>query len=151
VFLGANLVPWAAKRQPVVSCFSAEAECRAVAYGVAQASWLRQLLQELHNPSSAPPSSTVTTSTRSISPPIPCITSARSTWRSTCTSSASVSLAVTFGFSASPPHCSSSTSSRRGYHRMYSSIFDPVSTSVHDRIETSEGGGCVRAHLGFQG
>ncbi|WVZ86115.1 hypothetical protein U9M48_032949 [Paspalum notatum var. saurae] len=39
VFLGGNLVSW-----------SAEAEYRAVANGVAEASWLRQLLAELHSP-----------------------------------------------------------------------------------------------------
>jgi hypothetical protein len=50
VFLGANLVSWAAKRQPVVSHSSAEAEYRAVANGVTEASWLRQLLHELHSP-----------------------------------------------------------------------------------------------------
>jgi hypothetical protein len=47
---GANLVSWAAKRQPVVSRSSAEAEYRAVANSVAEASWLRQLLHELHSP-----------------------------------------------------------------------------------------------------
>jgi hypothetical protein len=41
VFLGANLVSWATKRQPIVSRSSAEAEYRAVANGVAEASWLR--------------------------------------------------------------------------------------------------------------
>jgi hypothetical protein len=46
VFLGANLVSWAAKRQRVVSRSGAEAEYRAVA----EASWPRQLLHELHNP-----------------------------------------------------------------------------------------------------
>jgi hypothetical protein len=50
VFLDANLVSWVAKRQPVVSGSSAEAEYRAVANGVAEASWMRQLLHELHNP-----------------------------------------------------------------------------------------------------
>jgi hypothetical protein len=50
VFLGANLVSWAAKRQPVVSRSSAEAEYRAMANGVEEASWLRQLLHELHSP-----------------------------------------------------------------------------------------------------
>jgi hypothetical protein len=49
VFLGANLVSWAAKCQPVVSCSSVEAKYCAVANGVTEASWLRQLLQELHN------------------------------------------------------------------------------------------------------
>jgi hypothetical protein len=43
VFLGA-------KRQPIVSRSSAEAEYRAVANGMVEASWLRQLLHELHSP-----------------------------------------------------------------------------------------------------
>jgi hypothetical protein len=38
VFLGTNLVSWAAKRQPVISCSSAEAEYRVVANGVVDAS-----------------------------------------------------------------------------------------------------------------
>jgi hypothetical protein len=38
------------KRQNVVSRSSAEAEYRAMANGVAEACWLRQLLQELHAP-----------------------------------------------------------------------------------------------------
>src|SRR4029078_9071197 len=49
VFLGGNLVSWSSKRQPVVSRSSAEAEYRAVANGVAETSWLRQLLAELHS------------------------------------------------------------------------------------------------------
>jgi hypothetical protein len=40
VFLETNLVSWAAKRQPVVSCSSTEAEYRVVANGVAKASEL---------------------------------------------------------------------------------------------------------------
>ena len=40
VFLGGNLVSWSSKRQPVVSRSSAEVEYRAVANGVAEASWL---------------------------------------------------------------------------------------------------------------
>ncbi|XP_025792164.1 uncharacterized protein LOC112873429 [Panicum hallii] len=50
IFLGGNLVSWSSKRQPVVSRSSTEAEYRAVANGVAEASWLRQLLAELHSP-----------------------------------------------------------------------------------------------------
>ena len=50
VFLGGSLVSWSSKRQPTVSRSSAEAEYRAVANGVAEASWLRQLFQELHHP-----------------------------------------------------------------------------------------------------
>jgi hypothetical protein len=37
----------AAKRQPIISRSSAEAEYCVVVNGVAEASWLRQLLQEL--------------------------------------------------------------------------------------------------------
>ena len=50
LFLGDNLISWSSKRQNTVSRSSAEAEYRAVANGVAEASWLRQLLQELHAP-----------------------------------------------------------------------------------------------------
>ena len=50
VFLGDNLVSWSSKRQPTVSRSSAEAEYRVVANDVAEACWLRQLLQELHSP-----------------------------------------------------------------------------------------------------
>jgi hypothetical protein len=51
-FLGDNLVSWSAKRQTVVSRSSAEAEYHAVANGVAEATWLRQLLLELQAPPS---------------------------------------------------------------------------------------------------
>jgi hypothetical protein len=50
VFLGGNLVSWSSKRQPVVSRSSVEAEYRAMANGVAEAAWLRQLLAEVHSP-----------------------------------------------------------------------------------------------------
>jgi len=50
VFLGDNLVSWSSKRQNAVSRSSAEAKYRAVANVVAEVSWLRQLLVELHVP-----------------------------------------------------------------------------------------------------
>jgi hypothetical protein len=50
VFLRDNLVSWSAKWQTIVSCSSAEAECRAVANDVAEATWLHQLLHELQTP-----------------------------------------------------------------------------------------------------
>jgi hypothetical protein len=50
VFLGDNLVSWSSKRQNIVSHSSAKAEYRAVANGMAEACWLRQLLVELHIP-----------------------------------------------------------------------------------------------------
>ena len=50
IFLGDNLVSWSSKWQNTVSRSSAEAEYHAVANGVAEATWLRQLLIELHAP-----------------------------------------------------------------------------------------------------
>jgi hypothetical protein len=50
VFLGDNLISWSSKHQNTVSRSSAEAEYRAVANGVAEATWLRQLLLGLHTP-----------------------------------------------------------------------------------------------------
>jgi hypothetical protein len=50
VFLGDNLVSWSSKHQTTVSRSSAEAEYRVVANAVAEASWLRLLLLELHIP-----------------------------------------------------------------------------------------------------
>ena len=50
VFLGDNLVSWSSKRRNTMSRSSVEAEYCVVANGVAEASWLRQLLQKLHAP-----------------------------------------------------------------------------------------------------
>ncbi|KAJ0779315.1 putative RNA-directed DNA polymerase [Helianthus annuus] len=50
VFLGDNLISWSSKRQPTVSRSSAEAEYRGVANVVAEATWIRNLLLELHTP-----------------------------------------------------------------------------------------------------
>jgi len=50
VFLSDNFISWSSKRQNTVSRSSAEAEYRAVADGVAKATWLRQLLHEFHTP-----------------------------------------------------------------------------------------------------
>jgi hypothetical protein len=50
VFLRTNLISWSLKRQNVISRSSAEVEYRAVANGMAEACWLRQLLQDLHAP-----------------------------------------------------------------------------------------------------
>jgi len=48
VFLGDALISWSSKRQTTVSRSSAEAEYHGVANAVAECSWLRQLLGELH-------------------------------------------------------------------------------------------------------
>ncbi|GJW26125.1 ribonuclease H-like domain-containing protein [Tanacetum coccineum] len=48
VFLGDNLLSWSAKRQVTLSCSSAEAEYRGVANVVAETTWIRNLLLELH-------------------------------------------------------------------------------------------------------
>jgi hypothetical protein len=57
VYLGDNLVSWSSKRQHTVSRSSAEAEYRAVANAVAEATWICQLFHELHRPS--PPATVV--------------------------------------------------------------------------------------------
>jgi hypothetical protein len=49
MFLGTNIVSWATKRQHVLSRSSVEAEYRAMPNGMAEASWLHQLLHELHS------------------------------------------------------------------------------------------------------
>jgi hypothetical protein len=50
VFLGDSLISWFSKRQNTVSRSSTEAEYRAVANAVVEATWWRQLLTELHTP-----------------------------------------------------------------------------------------------------
>ena len=50
VFFGDNLILWSSKRQYTVSRSNAEAEYYDVSNIVAEASWLRQLLQKLHAP-----------------------------------------------------------------------------------------------------
>jgi hypothetical protein len=48
VFLGDNLISRSSKPQNIISYSSAETKYRTVANGVAEACWLRQLLQVLH-------------------------------------------------------------------------------------------------------
>ncbi|GJU62212.1 ribonuclease H-like domain-containing protein [Tanacetum coccineum] len=50
VFLGDNLLAWSSKRQDTFSCSSAEAKYRGVTNAVAETSWIRNLLRELHTP-----------------------------------------------------------------------------------------------------
>nr|GEZ10650.1 ribonuclease H-like domain-containing protein [Tanacetum cinerariifolium] len=53
IFLGNNLLSWSAKRQPMLSQSSAEADYRGVANAVGETCWLRNLLRELHTPLSS--------------------------------------------------------------------------------------------------
>nr|GEW60820.1 NBS-containing resistance-like protein [Tanacetum cinerariifolium] len=48
VFLGDNILMWSSKLQDTLSRSSAEAEYRGVANAVAETSWIRNLLHELH-------------------------------------------------------------------------------------------------------
>nr|GEY11605.1 ribonuclease H-like domain-containing protein [Tanacetum cinerariifolium] len=50
VVLGDNLLTWSSKRQDTLSRSSAEAEYCGVANAVAETSWIRNLLRELHTP-----------------------------------------------------------------------------------------------------
>ncbi|GJS80626.1 ribonuclease H-like domain-containing protein [Tanacetum coccineum] len=50
IFLGHNNLSWSFKRQPTLSRSSAESEYRSVANVVAETTWLRNLLRELHTP-----------------------------------------------------------------------------------------------------
>jgi hypothetical protein len=71
VFLGDNMVSWLAKRQIVVSCSSVEVEYHAVANGVTEATWLRQLLHELQTRRLGAHLSTTIISVPCTSPPTP--------------------------------------------------------------------------------
>lgn len=48
VFLGHNLLSWSSNRQHTISRSSVEAEYRGVANVVAETTWIRNLLRELH-------------------------------------------------------------------------------------------------------
>jgi len=55
LFLGPCLISWSAKKQPVVSKSSTEAEYRSLALATAELFWLRMLFQEFHLYLSTPP------------------------------------------------------------------------------------------------
>ena len=50
VFLGSNLISWAAKKQPTMSRSNAEAEYRAIAVATAEVTWISFILQGLGIP-----------------------------------------------------------------------------------------------------
>jgi hypothetical protein len=47
IFFGSNLISWCAKKQPMVSHSSTEAEYKSMANAIAELMWLQTLLQEL--------------------------------------------------------------------------------------------------------
>lgn len=53
-YVGGNLVTWRSKKQNVVARSSAEAEFRAVAHGICEVLWIKQLLEELKTTSPLP-------------------------------------------------------------------------------------------------
>lgn len=55
VYYGSNLISWTSKKQAVVSRSSTEAEYRALALVVAEISWLKSLISELHLPQPTSP------------------------------------------------------------------------------------------------
>jgi hypothetical protein len=126
IFLGGNLVSWSSKHQHVVSRSSAEAEYRVVANGVAEASWLRQLLAELHT---SPSRSTLIYCNNVSAVYLSTNTSGRSTWRSTYTLSViGLPWARCGSFMFGPPP-SSRTSSPKASRPRPSPSFAPASTS----------------------
>ncbi|GKC04796.1 ribonuclease H-like domain-containing protein [Tanacetum coccineum] len=50
IFLGDNLLSWSFKRQHTIFRYSAEVEYRGVVNVVAETTWIRNLLRELHSP-----------------------------------------------------------------------------------------------------
>jgi len=114
VFLGDNLISWSSKRQNTVSRSSAEAEYRAVANGVAEATWLRQWLHELHAPLCRATLVYLTTSAPSTYPPTRFSISELSILRLISTSSGNESPLVIFVFFMCLPLRSMQTSSPKG-------------------------------------
>ncbi|KAD3641993.1 hypothetical protein E3N88_31217 [Mikania micrantha] len=55
IFLGSNLVSWAARKQKTVSRSSTESEYKALADSVAELTWVQSLLRELRIPSASSP------------------------------------------------------------------------------------------------
>jgi hypothetical protein len=139
VFLGNNLISWSSKRQPVVSRSSAEAEYRVVANGVAEATWFRQLLHELHSP--------LTTSTLVFCDNVSAVYLSTNPVQHQRTKHVEIDLhfvreRVAYGAVRVlhvPTTSQFPTSSPRGFRRWSSRISDPVSTSAVARVSTAGG------------
>jgi hypothetical protein len=130
VFLGDNLVSWSTKRQTVVSRSSTEAKYRVVANGVAEATWLRQLLHELQTPPSQCTlvyCDNISTVYLSINP---ASINAPSMWRLIFILSERSLPSVKSVSSMSRQHRSSPTSSQRDSPPRCLMSFGPVSTSA---------------------
>jgi hypothetical protein len=130
VFLGDNLVSWSTKRQTVVSRSSTEDEYRAVATGMAEATWLRQLFHELQTCRLGALLSTATISALCISPSTPFSINAPSMWRLIFILSERRLPSVKSASSLSRRHRSSLTFSRRDSPPRCLMSVDPVSTSA---------------------
>jgi hypothetical protein len=129
-FLDGKMVSWSSKRQPVVSRSSAEVEYRVVANGVAEASWLRQLLAKLHSPlakNTLVYCDNVSVVYLSTNPVQHQVINGRSMWRLTCTLFETELLSVMFGFSMSRLPPSLPTSSPRACPPRLSRSFAPAS------------------------
>src|SRR6185503_8253597 len=48
--LGSRAIPWCSKRQPTVALSSTEAEYRSAAMAAQESTWLKQLMEDLHQP-----------------------------------------------------------------------------------------------------
>jgi hypothetical protein len=139
VFLGDNLVSWSSKWQPMVSRSSAEAEYRAVANVVVKASWLRQLLQELHGPLTKSSLIYCDNAVLSTCPLTQFSISAQSISRLISTSFASVLPLVMFVFFMSQRRLSLQTSSPRSCPLLSSPSSAPVLTSAPSTFRLREG------------
>lgn len=140
VFLGDKLISWLSKRQNTFSRSSAEAEYRAVANAVAEATWLRQLLSELHTPLRKTTLvycdniSTVYMSSNPVQHQSLFSISAPNMWRLIYTLFGSALHLVMFVSSMSQQHLSLPTYSPRGCLRQSSRRSGPVSTSARPTL-----------------
>ena len=126
VFFGDNLISWSSKRQTAVSRSSAKAEYKAVANAVAEVSWLRQLLAELHAPVAELPWFTAIISAPSTCLPIPYSISALNMLRLIFTLFGSVLLQELFTFFMFLRAHSTPTSSPKACRPLCSQSSGPV-------------------------
>ncbi|XP_057543866.1 uncharacterized mitochondrial protein AtMg00810-like [Amaranthus tricolor] len=129
VFLGDNLISWSAKRQPIISKSSAEAEYRGVANVVSETCWIRNLLLELHYPITSATLVYCDNISVVYLAGIQSIISALSILRSTFTLFVKKSNVVMFGYFMFHPVIRLLTFSPKAFLKYYLMIFFPVSAS----------------------